>query len=95
MSLFLVEASLKDLVQSKEELNKKVEELNTKLESAGSSLIELQVANDFSRSFIIVEAEDERSTIDRLEDVGIIASLVKEVRLVGDELENVKANKDR
>lgn len=95
MSLYLVEASLSDLVSTKEELNAKVEELKTKLENAGSSLIEVQVANDFSRSFIIVEAEDERSTIDRLQEVGIIASLVKEVRLVGDNLENVKANKDK
>lgn len=95
MSLFLVEASLRDLVSTKEELNAKVEELEEKLKSDGSALIELQVANDFSRSFIIVEAKDERSTIDRLQEVGIIASLVKEVRLVGDDLENVKASKDK
>ena len=35
------------------------------------------------------------STLEHLNDVGIIANLVKEVRLVGDELDNVKANKDK
>lgn len=95
MSLFLVEASLQDIVKTKEELTKKVEELEKKLESNESTLVELQVSKDFKRSFFIIEATDERSTIDQLKETGIIASLVKEVRLVGDDLEKVKANKDK
>ncbi|MFA8439753.1 DUF4242 domain-containing protein [Pueribacillus sp. YX66] len=95
MSLFLVEASLQDIVKTKEQLTKKVEELEVKLKNNESSLIELQVSTDFTRSFFIIEAIDEQSTLEHLNDVGIIANLVKEVRLVGDELDNVKANKDK
>lgn len=95
MNLFLVEASLQEIVETKEQLTGKVGELEAKLESVDASLIELQVSKDFSRSFFIIEAKSESSTIDQLKEVGIIANLVKEVRLVGDDLDNVKANKEK
>ena len=54
----------------------------------------MQVSKDFSRSFFIVEANEEEIASSVLKEAGIPIDLVKEVRLVGDELEKVKQQKD-
>ncbi len=95
MKLYLIESTLKDTVETKEELSKKVEELEAQLAQHHSSLIELQVSKDYARSFFIIESSDQQKTIEILSGLGIITSLVKEVRLIGDELENVKASKEK
>lgn len=95
MSLFLVEsASLEQLVQSKEQLEEKVAVIQKNLQEKGAELLELQVSTNFDRSFFIVEAKDESEAVTVLEAEDIVADLVKEVRLVGDDLERVKGNKD-
>ncbi len=94
MGLFLVEAALNGIVNSKEELNQKASELQEVLSSKEAALIELQVSKDFSRSFFIVEANEEEIASGVLKEAGIPIDLVKEVRLVGDELEKVKQQKD-
>ena len=94
MGLFLVEAALNGIVNSKEELNQKASELQEVLSSKEAALIELQVSKDFSRSFFIVEANEEEIASSVLKEAGIPIDLVKEVRLVGDELEKVKQQKD-
>lgn len=94
MGLFLVEAALNGIVSSKEELNQKASELQEVLSSKEAALIELQVSKDFSRSFFIVEANEEEIASSVLKEAGIPIDLVKEVRLVGDELEKVKQQKD-
>lgn len=93
MGLYLIESSLTDIT-TKEELDQKVEVLQTKLKDSNSALIEVQVSKDFSRSFFIVEGEDENGTTETLKEAGLPVELVKEVRLVGKELEDVKENKD-
>lgn len=95
MKLYLIESTLKNTVETKEQLSKKVEELEEQLAKHHSSLIELQVSKDFTRSFFIIESSDQQETIEILSGLGIITSLVKEVRLIGDELENVKASKEK
>ncbi|UNK20637.1 DUF4242 domain-containing protein [Paenibacillus sp. N3/727] len=94
MGLFLIESSLQEIVSTKDELNQKASALQAKLNEQNSSLIELQVSKDFSRSFFIVEAEDQNTATDILNAAGISVQLVKEVRLVGKELEDVKQNND-
>jgi hypothetical protein len=94
MGLYLIESSLKEIVSTKQELDQKVEALQAKLNENNSTLIELQVSKDFSRSFFIVEGEDQNAATETLKDAGIPVELVKEVRLVGKELEDVKQNKD-
>ena len=94
MGLYLVEAALNGIVNSKEELNQKASELQEALGSKEAALIELQVSKDFSRSFFIVEANEEEIATSVLKEAGIAIELVKEVRLVGDELEKVKQQKD-
>jgi hypothetical protein len=93
MGLYLIESSLTDIT-TKEELDQKVEVLQTKLKESNSALIEVQVSKDFSRSFFIVEGEDENDATEVLKEAGLSVELVKEVRLVGKELEDVKQNKD-
>ena len=90
MALYLVESSLKELVSTKDELNQKVSELQSSLGEKNAALIEVQVSKDFSRSFFIVEGEKQEVATETLEAAGITVELVKEVRLVGKELDEVK-----
>lgn len=94
MSLFLVEASLAGIVHSKKELEEKAEKLQASLNAQDATLIELQVSSDFSRTFFIVEEQSEEAVAAFFKAEGINVDLIKEVRLVGDELEKVKNQKD-
>ena len=94
MALYLVESSLKELVSTKDELNQKVSELQSSLGEKNATLIEVQVSKDFSRSFFIVEGEKQVVATETLEAAGISVELVKEVRLVGKELDAVKEQND-
>lgn len=94
MALYLIESSLKEVVSTKEELNQKVSELQAKLNEQNASLVEVQVSKDFSRSFFIVEGEEQTAATETLKADGIPVELVKEVRLVGKELGDVKKNND-
>lgn len=94
MALYLIESSLQEVVSTKEELNQKVSALQAKLNENNSALIEVQVSKDFSRSFFIVEGEDQNAATETLKAAGVPVELVKEVRLVGKELEDVKKNND-
>ena len=94
MSLYLIESSLTGVVTTKDEVNQKATEIQSLLGEKEASLIELQVSKDFSRSFFIVEADNEETATGVLKEAGITIELVKDVRLVGNELDNVKQNKD-
>lgn|SRR5699024_5565886 len=94
MSLFLIEASLKDVVSSKEELNSKASELQEKLSAKDAILIEVQAAKNFERTFFIVETNDENIAKDTIAAAGIQVELVKQVRLIGEDIEDVKQEKE-
>ncbi len=94
MGLYLIESSLNGIVSTKEELDQKATNLNEELNKNNAALIELQVSRDFSRSFFIVEGEDRTVATNALRAAEIPVQLVKEVRLVGKELADVKKNKD-
>lgn len=90
MSLFLVESAFKDAVDSKNDFETQVSEVQTDLKEKNINLIEVQVSKDFSRVFFIVEGEDEEAVKESLKNQNINIQLVKEVRLVGKDLEEVK-----
>lgn len=93
MKLYLVESSLKE-IKNTNDLDAKVSGLQNKLSEKQASLIELQVAKDFTRSFFIIEAETEELIAEVLGNTDFSIDLMKEVRLVGDDLEKIKQESD-
>lgn len=87
MSLYLVESTINE-VSSKEEFSALVEKVHG---TEGVGVIEVQVAKDFSRGYFIIEAADEEAAKTALQTQGVAIDLVKEVRLIGKELDEVKA----
>ena len=87
MALYLVESTIND-VTSKDQFTALVEKVNA---SEGANVIEVQVAKDFARGYFIIEATEEVAATSALTNEGVTADLVKEVRLIGKELDEVKA----
>lgn len=90
MSLFLVESGFKDALEDKDAFETQVSGIHNDLKEQDMNLIEVQVSKDFSRTFFIVEGEDAESVESSLNDQDINIQLVKEVRLVGKDLEEVR-----
>lgn len=90
MSLFLVESTVSE-VTNKEQFTTLVERIGQVQEV---KVIEVQVAKDFSRAYFIVEANEEAQATQALTAENVQIDLVKEVRLVGKELEDVKQNQE-
>ncbi|WP_085505359.1 DUF4242 domain-containing protein [Thalassobacillus devorans] len=95
MALYLVESTLKERISDKEEFEGSVEKLKTSLEQNNVNLIEVQVSKDFERVFFIFEAESAETLEKELKDEGVAIDLIKEVRIVGKELEEVKKQADK
>ncbi|ALF10443.1 DUF4242 domain-containing protein [Parageobacillus thermoglucosidasius] len=94
MALYLVESILTGAVKDKEVFEKKVSEIREELSKNGANLIEVQVSKDFSRAFFIFESEGRNIINDRLRRLGIPVTLIKPVRLVGKDIEEVKKEAD-
>lgn len=92
MSLFLIESPLNDKIKTAEIFELTVSELEKEL---SQELIEVQVASDFSRAFFIFEADDEAALKQKLEAKDLPVDLSKEVRIVGQELEEAKQQKEK
>ncbi|PSL45803.1 uncharacterized protein DUF4242 [Salsuginibacillus halophilus] len=92
MALYLVESTLNNDIQTKAAFEEKVETLQSEL---AAELIEVQVAADFNRAFFIFETEDEATLASSLSEQDVPVDLKKEVRLVGQELEEAKKQTDK
>ncbi|MCS1383883.1 DUF4242 domain-containing protein [Lysinibacillus sphaericus] len=90
MSLFLVESTVSE-VSNKEQFAALVERVGQAQEV---TVVEVQVAKDFSRAYFILEAHEEAQATSALTAQNIQIDLVKEVRLVGKELDEVKTNQE-
>lgn len=90
MSLFLVESTVSE-VSNKEQFAALVERVGQAQEV---TVVEVQVAKDFSRAYFILEAHEEAQATSALTAQNIQTDLVKEVRLVGKELDEVKTNQE-
>ena len=90
MSLFLVESTVNEIT-NKEQFTALVDRVSQVKEV---KVIEVQVAKDFSRAYFIVEANEEAQANQALTAENVQIDLVKEVRLVGKELEDVKQNQE-
>lgn len=92
MGLYLVEANLSGEVNDKASFEERVSQLGN---NGDNELIEVQVAKDFSRAFFIFEADNSEALEASIKDQGVNVELVKEVRLVGKDLDEVKKQSDR
>ena len=87
MSLYLVESTINE-VSSKAAFSALVEKVHA---TKDVGVIEVQVAKDFSRSYFIIEASEEEAVKEALQSQGVSIDLIKEVRLIGKELDEVRA----
>lgn len=92
MGLFLVESALPRNLREREALEQTVASLADNTQSAESSLIEVQVSSDLTRAFFVLETQAQASVPEILGKTGVPVTLVKAVRLVGADLEQVKNN---
>ncbi|WP_444685726.1 DUF4242 domain-containing protein [Alkalicoccus luteus] len=92
MALYLIESSLNEDVKTEEAFEAKVAQLQEKLQE---ELIEVQVSADFGRAFFIFEADDDTLLEMNLQAQGLPVDLKKEVRIVGQDLEEAKKQTDK
>ena len=90
MSLFLVETTINN-VTTKEAFTAIVEKVHA---TEGAQVIEVQVAKDFSRGYFIIESAEEATAKSALQAQDVSIELLKEVRLIGKELDEVKAGSE-
>lgn len=95
MALYLVESALNAKIKDKASFEKKVADIQETVGKKNASLIEVQVAKDFSRAFFILESEDRNVINDSLRELEVSVVLIKPVRLVGKDLEDVKKQADK
>lgn len=89
MALFLVESNFYGKISSKEAFEQTVSSIQKQIEP-NNQLIEVQVAKDFGRTFFIFESESQNTLNQALREANVPVSLIKAVKLVGKELEEVK-----
>ncbi|WP_010275176.1 DUF4242 domain-containing protein [Paenibacillus senegalensis] len=87
MALYLAETTFDNGVSSRELFEEKVKIIRESLGQRKLRLVEVQVSADYRRAFFIVEGEQEENVKEALEAANTPASLIKQVRLVGQELE--------
>src|SRR5690348_4510665 len=90
MALYLVESVFNGSIQGKEAFESKVSSFQKVLAPKEATLIEVQVSKDLTRAFFIVESGDRNVVTESLREQGIPVTLIKPVRLVGQELSDVK-----
>ncbi|WP_409300097.1 DUF4242 domain-containing protein [Peribacillus sp. SCS-155] len=95
MGLYLVESILNSSIKDRESFEKKVAEIQSEVGNNNASLIEIQVSKDFSRAFFIFESEERNTVNEALRKLDVPVTLIKPVRLVGQELDNVKKQADK
>ncbi len=91
MSLFLVESVLRGTVKNEQD----VKDLQDNLAKKELNLIEVQVSKDLTRAFFVIESDERDVVTERLRELGIPVALIKPVKLVGQDLEEVKKRTDR
>ncbi|PLR75264.1 DUF4242 domain-containing protein [Bacillus sp. V3-13] len=94
MGLYLVESILNGAIKDKDAFEKKVADIQADLSGKNASLIEIQVSSDLSRAFFIFESKERNTVNNSLRELGVPITLIKPVRLVGKDLEDVKKQAD-
>lgn len=92
MSLYLAESVLSKNLRERASLEQAAKKVAAQAKERNSGLIEVQAAEDLSRAFFVLESTDQKAVRELLTDSGVPVTLVKQVRLVGQELEEVRKN---
>ncbi|MBD2844269.1 DUF4242 domain-containing protein [Paenibacillus sp. IB182496] len=91
MALYLIEAIVEESARSKQAVQEKLEKFRAALNVRDGDLIEAQVPSDRAKLFVIADVKGEHEAYHALSDADLAVQLVKPVRLVGRELESIKA----
>lgn len=95
MALYLVESVQTGAHKDKASFEKSLAAVREELGKRNVQVIEVQVSRDFSRTFFIFEGAERGAINEALRQLSIPVALIKEVRLVGKELDDVKRNSDQ
>ncbi|GIM47982.1 DUF4242 domain-containing protein [Collibacillus ludicampi] len=95
MALYLIESVLPEELRECDIFKKSVESIDHFLKEEEGSLLEVQVSKDLTRAFFVFEISDPNKIREILGKENIPVTLVKQVRLVGQELEKVRVNTDK
>jgi len=95
MSLHLVETKISKENESKERFEQRVVSLKEQLEKQEASLVEVQVSKAYDVAFFIVEAESIEQALPLFAEEDFTVTLEKEVRLIGESIEEVKRQNEQ
>lgn len=90
MGLFLMETKWKGNNRTKQAWEERLAQLETDLDSVQSDLIEVQIAQNLEQAYVIVETDNIKQATKVVEKMNLQVELQKEVRLIGESLEDVK-----
>ncbi len=91
MSLYLVESILPTEKREQAALEQTIDILSEQASTHGGSLIEVQIANDFTRAFFVLESASQSVIREIFGASHLPLSLIKPVRLVGTGLEQLQS----
>lgn len=94
MSLFLIE-SVPPRSHGRDEVRQALDRIAEEARVAGGDLLEVQVAEDLSKVYAIVEAGDPEAAKQAFRAGGLPVSLIKQVRLVGQDVEAARRSRGR
>lgn len=93
MTLYLAESLLDGKVQDREGFKALTASIDKALQPRNARIIEVQVSQDFGRAFWVVEGE-EAAVKAGIEEAGVTLSLLKQVRLIGKQTEEVASGSE-
>jgi hypothetical protein len=88
MALYLIEGALKNF--RPEQIQTALEKIAFHAVDIQSELVEAQVGEDLQRLFVIIAAPNQTEAQQSFEKAGLVVTLVKQVRLVGQDLATVR-----
>lgn len=95
MSLYLAESVLSQNLRERDSLEQAVDRIAQKAEAVQGSLVEVQVSNDLVRAFFVLEVSEQKQVKEIFAAAGVPVSLVKPVRLVGQQPEEIRKTADK
>ncbi len=93
MTLYLIEGVLENW--QPDQIQQALDAISTAATQAHAELIEVQVGEDLQRLFVVIDAADETIAQQSVAAGRLAVSLAKAVRLVGQDLDTVRARKGK